>query len=46
MHNGGVGSVGVGVAGVGDVGVSGVGLLGQSMPVCIALSPSDGNCLT
>ena len=43
MHNGGVGSVGVGVAGDG---VSGVGLLGQSMPVCIALSPSDGNCLT
>ena len=43
MHNSGVGSVGVGVAGDG---VSGVGLLGQSMPVCIALSPSDGNCLT
>ena len=43
MHNSGVGSVGVGVAGDG---VSGVGLLGQSMPVCIALSPSDGHCLT
>ena len=41
MHNSGVGSLGVVVAGVGDV-----GLLGQSMPVCIALSPSDGNCLT
>lgn len=46
MHNSGVGSLGVGVAGVGEVGVSGVGLLGQSMPVCIALSPSDGHSLT